>query len=130
MAGTRKVKITAALYDPFRVSLGFGGFRTFVLFFFFFFAANGNSYDGQWRDGVKHGEGVYVFKNKGRSMEGVWIGGVPKIAVIKHTDWPDDTAVRVLPEVSFNKCEYAEYFSRLKRDDLNLHTHQGVSYMR
>lgn len=49
-----------------------------------FISANENIYDGQWRNGVKHGEGIYVFKDKGQFMEGVWIDGVPKISIIKY----------------------------------------------
>lgn len=46
--------------------------------------ANGNIYEGQWCNGLKHGEGLYVFKEKGQYMEGIWIQGVPRVGVIKH----------------------------------------------
>lgn len=45
---------------------------------------NGNFYDGKWSNGLKHGEGIYVFKDKGQFMEGVWVYGVPKINMIKY----------------------------------------------
>jgi len=61
---------------------------------------NGNVYDGQWRDGLKHGEGVYVFKDKGQLMEGVWIGGELKLSTIRYVDEPDSTRTQyVIPEV-------------------------------
>lgn len=47
---------------------------------------NGNFYDGKWSKGLKHGEGIYVFKEKGQFMEGVWVYGVPKINMIKYFD--------------------------------------------
>lgn len=47
---------------------------------------NGNFYDGKWSNGLKHGEGIYVFKDKGQFMEGVWVYGVPKINMIKYLD--------------------------------------------
>lgn len=68
--------------------------------------ANGNVYDGQWSKGLKHGEGVYVFREKGQYMEGIWINGVPQISVIKNVQDKQDvpavevtTSSRNLPEV-------------------------------
>lgn len=46
--------------------------------------ANGNFYNGKWRNGIKHGEGVYVFRDKKLSMTGVWVNGVPKISIMEH----------------------------------------------
>lgn len=48
------------------------------------YLVNGNFYDGQWSNGLKHGEGVYVFCDKELIMEGIWIDGVPKVSEIKH----------------------------------------------
>jgi len=33
---------------------------------------------------VKHGVGVYVFKDKARYMNGVWVCGIPKISTIGY----------------------------------------------
>lgn len=60
--------------------------------------ANGNIYDGQWRNGVKHGEGVYVFKDKGQFMEGVWIDGVSTFSIIKHLSDLDAVSVSISME--------------------------------
>lgn len=72
-----------------------------------FVIVNGNFYDGHWRNGLKHGEGIYVFKNKGQFMEGVWINGVPKVSVIKHIDQPADTTtistVHPMPQVRMDR---------------------------
>jgi hypothetical protein len=71
------------------------------------FTANGNVYDGQWCKGLKHGEGLYVFKEKGQYMEGVWIQGVPRVGVIKHLRHKRDvnevvTIPHTLPKVIWN----------------------------
>lgn len=47
---------------------------------------NGNVYKGLWSKGLKHGEGVYVFRDKGQLMEGVWINGIPKVSIIRDLD--------------------------------------------
>jgi len=61
---------------------------------------NGNVYDGQWRNGLRHGEGVYVFTDKGQLMEGVWIGGELKLSTVRYIDEPDSTQTQyVMPEV-------------------------------
>ncbi|XP_015369308.1 PREDICTED: MORN repeat-containing protein 3-like [Diuraphis noxia] len=63
--------------------------------------ANGNVYDGQWKNGLKHGEGVYMFKDKGQLMDGVWIDGELKISTIKYFDQPDSTRIQyMMPEIS------------------------------
>lgn len=40
--------------------------------------ANGEVYDGNWRGDVRHGAGVYYFRN-GSSFSGVWVAGEPEI---------------------------------------------------
>lgn len=35
---------------------------------------------------MKHGEGVYVFKDKGQLMEGIWVNGTPKVSIIRDMD--------------------------------------------
>lgn len=45
---------------------------------------NGNYYNGEWCNGMKHGEGVYVFKDIGRCMNGVWVCGIPKVSTIGY----------------------------------------------
>lgn len=62
---------------------------------------NGNIYDGQWSNGLKHGEGVYVFKDKGQYMDGVWVNGILKLSTIRYIDKPESMRTQYLmPEVS------------------------------
>lgn len=50
---------------------------------------------------MKHGEGVYVFKDKGQFMEGVWVNGILKLSTIRYIDEPKSMRTQyVMPEVS------------------------------
>ena len=35
---------------------------------------NGNKYEGEWKNGIKHGKGIFYFKN-GAKYEGIFICG-------------------------------------------------------
>jgi len=75
-------------------------FSFFQIFYYTHLTANGNVYDGQWKNGLKHGEGVYVFKDKGQLMEGVWVDGELKISTIKYVNEPDSMRTQyIMPEV-------------------------------
>lgn len=45
-------------------------------------AANGNQYEGGWKDGKKHGPGKYFYLDKGQQLEGIWVADIPKCGVL------------------------------------------------
>lgn len=40
--------------------------------------ANGNWYEGSWRDDLKNGNGRFYYADKGQMYEGFWVDGVAK----------------------------------------------------
>lgn len=45
---------------------------------------DGNRYDGEWKDGVKHGRGQFLHLNKGLMQTGVWVNNVCVFSVIEN----------------------------------------------
>lgn len=54
--------------------------------FMYLIAANGNRYEGSWKDGKKHGPGKYIYSDKGQLLEGIWVADVPKCGVLVDFD--------------------------------------------
>lgn len=50
--------------------------------FMYLIAANGNQYEGGWKDGKKHGPGKYFYLDKGQQLEGIWVADIPKCGVL------------------------------------------------
>lgn len=69
---------------------------------------NGNYYYGQWCNSVKHGKGIYVFKDKNQFMEGVWVNGLLKVNVIQYLKIPTAIKQPMMPEVSIFQKRYAK----------------------
>lgn len=44
--------------------------------------ANGNWYEGTWRDGKKSGNGKFYYSDKGQIYEGFWVDGVAKCGTL------------------------------------------------
>lgn len=69
-------------------------------------AANGNRYEGSWKDGKKHGPGKYFYPGKGQMLEGIWVADIAKCGVL--VDFGRDNAPAStkspLPEVIAWKC--------------------------
>ena len=36
---------------------------------------NGDTYEGEWVDGMRHGQGSYTFKGTGTKYSGTWVNG-------------------------------------------------------
>ena len=36
---------------------------------------NGDTYEGEWVDGMRHGQGSYTFKGTGAKYSGTWVNG-------------------------------------------------------
>lgn len=64
-------------------------------------AANGNRYEGGWKEGKKHGPGKYFYPDKGQLLEGTWVEDIPKCGAL--VDFERDNAAAPtefpLPEV-------------------------------
>lgn len=41
-----------------------------------FVYVNGNRYEGEWKDGMKHGRGRFFHLNRGQMQEGVWVKNI------------------------------------------------------
>ena len=52
--------------------------------------ANGNRYEGSWKNGVKNGSGKFFYLDKGQVYEGTWVDDLAKCGQMK--DWNRDTA--------------------------------------
>lgn len=44
--------------------------------------ANGNWYEGAWRDGKRNGTGKFYYSDKGQVYEGFWVEGVAKCGTL------------------------------------------------
>lgn len=62
----------------------FHGLFTYVI------AANENRYEGGWKNGKKHGPGMYFYLDKGQLLEGIWSSDIPKCGLV--TDFNRDEA--------------------------------------
>lgn len=47
--------------------------------------ANGNWYEGTWRDGKKNGPGKFCYVSRGQIYEGVWVNGVAKCGALSDS---------------------------------------------
>ena len=52
--------------------------------------ANGNRYEGSWKNGVKNGSGKFFYLDKGQVYEGMWVDDLAKCG--QMIDWNRDTA--------------------------------------
>lgn len=48
--------------------------------------ANGDVYEGMWKDGKKHGDGRYHFKSRGQMLKGTWSNGTSKCGEMESYD--------------------------------------------
>ena len=48
--------------------------------------ANGDVYEGSWKDGRKHGDGRYHFKQRGQMLSGTWSNGTAKCGAMEAFD--------------------------------------------
>lgn len=65
-------------------------------------ADGGNRYEGSWKNGKKHGEGKFLYLNKGQVYSGVWSEGIPKCGTMEDygRDTATDRPIFLIPEVS------------------------------
>lgn len=47
--------------------------------------ANGNGYEGGWREGKKHGNGKVYYPEKGQLYEGLWVDGDAKCGTFRDS---------------------------------------------
>lgn len=74
----------------------------------FFFTANDNRYEGQWKDGKKHGKGKFFYLDRGQLYTGVWCDDIPKCGTVEdfgRHEAPNPTTYS-LPEVSVYPTSY------------------------
>ena len=45
--------------------------------------ANDNRYEGQWKDGKKHGKGKFFYLDRGQLYTGVWCDDIPKCGTVE-----------------------------------------------
>ena len=70
--------------------------------------ANDNRYEGQWKDGKKHGKGKFFYLDRGQLYTGVWCDDIPKCGTVEdfgRHEAPKPTTYP-LPEVSVNHTAY------------------------
>lgn len=79
-----------------------------------FLLANDNRYEGEWRDGNKHGHGKFFYVTRGQLMEGLWVDNICKAGQMK--DFGRDQAILPtpypIPDVSsifLSSCFVHEY---------------------
>lgn len=81
--------------------------------------ANGNWYEGGWRDGKKHGKGKAYYPDKGQLYEGLWLDGDAKCGTV--CDFGREKAVTPtkypIPQVRhfklwFKSNLFAEHFTK------------------
>lgn len=68
----------------------------------FLLTANDNRYEGQWKDGKKHGKGKFFYLDRGQLYTGVWCDDIPKCGTVEdfgRHEAPKPTTYP-LPEVS------------------------------
>ena len=72
-----------------------------ILYYVLFFLENENRYEGQWKDGMKHGEGKFYHYSKGQVFVGTWLNDVAKCGVMKdfNRETADEATQYPLPEV-------------------------------
>ena len=65
---------------------------------------NENRYEGQWKDGMKHGEGKFYHYSKGQVFVGTWLNDIAKCGVMKdfNRETADEATQYPLPEVTFD----------------------------
>lgn len=67
--------------------------------------ANGNWYEGAWREGEKNGNGKFYYSDKGQILEGFWVDGVAKCGTLsdfQRSEAPTPTKYSI-PQVNFFK---------------------------
>ena len=52
--------------------------KLYRIYALLFVVANGNRYEGSWKDDKKHGTGKFLYLNKGQVYTGYWIEGTAK----------------------------------------------------
>ncbi|XP_044151321.1 MORN repeat-containing protein 3-like [Bufo gargarizans] len=74
-----------------------------ILFFRYFMVllANKNRYEGSWKDGRKHGAGIFYYLDKGRIYDGYWVKDIPKCGTMEDIDCTEapNTKKLLIPEV-------------------------------
>lgn len=71
----------------------------------FSYSANENRYEGEWKDGKKHGKGKFFYLDKGQVYCGVWRDNIPKGGTMEDfgRDRAPSPTTYPLPEVK-NQC--------------------------
>lgn len=76
--------------------------------FMYLIAANENRYEGNWKDGKKHGPGKFFYLDKGQLFEGIWAADIPKCGIL--IDFGRDEAPAPtqypIPKVIAWKCHF------------------------
>lgn len=61
--------------------------------------ANGDMYEGQWSNDVKHGQGTFFYINKGRRFDGVWHNDTPKCGSYSEIEPAAPGAAGAIPNI-------------------------------
>lgn len=70
-------------------------------------SANGNRYEGSWKNDMKNGEGKFFYLDRGQVYTGTWVDDTAKCGTLEDfgRETATDPPIYPIPEVGLQPCE-------------------------
>ena len=70
-------------------------------------SANGNRYEGSWKNDMKNGEGKFFYLDRGQVYTGTWVDDTAKCGTLEDfgRETARDPPIYPIPEVGLQPCE-------------------------